>query len=112
MEKLKFNVYGMSCSACAARVDKVVRELDGVKDVAVNLLTNQMVVDFDEPATVEKIERAVSGAGYKAALFNDKSQKKEKVNPLIRSIIRLAVSAVLLIPLMYVSMGGVMFGWG
>ena len=105
MEKLKFNVYGMSCSACAARVDKVVRELDGVKDVAVNLLTNQMVVDFDEPATVEKIERAVSGAGYKAALFNDKSQKKEKVNPLIRSIIRLAVSAVLLIPLMYVSMG-------
>lgn len=111
MEKLKFNVYGMSCSACAARVDKVVRELDGVKDVAVNLLTNQMTVDFDEPATVEKIERAVSGAGYKAALFNDKSQKKEKVNPLIRSIIRLAVSAVLLIPLMYVSMGGVMFGW-
>lgn len=111
MEKLKFNVYGMSCSACAARVDKVVRELDGVKDVAVNLLTNQMVVDFDEPATVEKIERAVSGAGYKAALFNDKSQKKENVNPLIRSIIRLAVSAVLLIPLMYVSMGGVMFGW-
>lgn len=111
MEKLKFNVYGMSCSACSARVDKVVRELDGVKDVAVNLLTNQMTVDFDEPATVEKIERAVSGAGYKAALFNDKSQKKEKVNPLIRSIIRLAVSAVLLIPLMYVSMGGVMFGW-
>ena len=111
MEKLKFNVYGMSCSACAARVDKVVRELDGVKDVAVNLLTNQMTVDFDEPATVEKIERAVSGAGYKAALFNDKSQKKEKVNPLICSIIRLAVSAVLLIPLMYVSMGGVMFGW-
>ena len=67
MEKLKFNVYGMSCSACAARVDKVVRELDGIKDVAVNLLTNQMTVDFDEPATVEKIERAVSGAGYKAA---------------------------------------------
>lgn len=78
MEKLKFNVYGMSCSACAARVDKVVRELDGIKDVAVNLLTNQMVVDFDEPATVEKIERAVSGAGYKTALFNDKSQKRKK----------------------------------
>ena len=58
MEKLKFNVYGMSCSACSARVDKVVRELDGVKDVAVNLLTNQMVVDFDEPATVdERIKR-------------------------------------------------------
>ena len=48
MEKLKFNVYGMSCSACAARVDKVVRELDGVKDVAVDLLTNQMVVEFEE----------------------------------------------------------------
>ena len=78
MEKLKFNVYGMSCSACSARVDKVVRELDGVKDVAVNLLTNQMVVDFDEPATVEKIERAVSGAGYKPLFLTTNRKKRKK----------------------------------
>ncbi len=109
MKKLKFNVFGMSCSACSARVDKVVRSLDGVKDVAVNLLTNQMVVEFDEPATVEKIESAVSGAGYKATLFTDAKTEKEKLNPLIKHIIRLVVSAVLLVPLMYVSMGGVMF---
>lgn len=108
MTKQKFNVFGMSCSACSARVDKVVRNLDGVSDVAVNLLTNQMVVDFDEPASVEKIERAVASAGYKAVLFSDKSQRKEKLNPLVRSIIRLVVSAILLIPLMYVSMGVVM----
>lgn len=67
----------MSCSRAPRASDKVVRELDGVKDVAVNLLTNQMVVDFDEPATVEKIERAVSGAGIKL-LFSTTNRKKRK----------------------------------
>ena len=44
MEKQKFNVSGMSCSACSARVEKVVGALDGVKSVSVSLLTNSMVV--------------------------------------------------------------------
>lgn len=49
MEKLKFNVSGMSCAACSARVEKVVGALDGVKSVSVSLLTNSMVVEFDSP---------------------------------------------------------------
>ena len=44
----KFDVTGMSCAACSAHVDKSVRGLDGVNDVNVNLLNNNMVVDFDE----------------------------------------------------------------
>ncbi|MBR6682854.1 MAG: heavy-metal-associated domain-containing protein, partial [Firmicutes bacterium] len=45
--KEKYNVTGMTCSACSSRVDKCVRKLDGVKDVNVNLLTNSMNVVYD-----------------------------------------------------------------
>ncbi len=108
MEKLKFNVQGMTCSACSARVEKAVSGVDGVNEVAVNLLTNSMTVDFDSPATADVIMRSVADAGYKASLVGEKSEKSE-INPLYKMILRLAVSAVLLIPLMYVSMGYVMF---
>ncbi len=111
MEKLKFNVSGMSCAACSARVEKVVGALDGVKSVSVSLLTNSMVVEFDSPLTPKDISRAVSDAGYKASPVSDKSQKKEKLNPTLVMLIRLIVSIVLLIPLMYVSMGVVMWDW-
>lgn len=111
MEKLKFNVSGMSCAACSARVEKVVGALDGVKSVSVSLLTNSMVVEFDSPLTPKDISRAVSDAGYKASPVSDKSQKKEKLNPTLVMLIRLIVSIVLLVPLMYVSMGVVMWDW-
>lgn len=111
MEKLKFNVSGMSCAACSARVEKVVGALDGVKSVSVSLLTNSMVVEFESPLTPKDISRAVSDAGYKASPVSDKSQKKEKLNPTLVMLIRLIVSIVLLVPLMYVSMGVVMWDW-
>lgn len=111
MEKLKFNVSGMSCAACSARVEKVVGALDGVKSVSVSLLTNSMVVEFESPLTPKEISRAVSDAGYKASPVSDKSQKKEKLNPTLVMLIRLIVSIVLLVPLMYVSMGVVMWDW-
>lgn len=111
MEKLKFNVSGMSCAACSARVEKVVGALDGVKTVSVSLLTNSMVVEFESPLTPKEISRAVSDAGYKASPVSDKSQKKEKLNPTLVMLIRLIVSIVLLVPLMYVSMGVVMWDW-
>ncbi|MDD7398587.1 MAG: copper ion binding protein, partial [Firmicutes bacterium] len=107
MEKLRFNVYGMTCSACSARVEKVVGHVDGVKSVAVNLLTNSMVVEFDAPADEKTIEKAVSDAGYKAESANN--SKKEKLSPTVKLLIRFVVSLALLIPLMYVSMGAVMF---
>lgn len=111
MEKQKFNVSGMSCSACSARVEKVVGALDGVKSVSVSLLTNSMVVEYDAPLTAKDVSKAVADAGYKAALASDKSEKKDKMNPILVMVIRLVVSIVLLIPLMYVSMGVVMWGW-
>lgn len=111
MEKQKFNVSGMSCSACSARVEKVVGALDGVKSVSVSLLTNSMVVEYDAPLTAKDVSKAVADAGYKATLASDKSEKKDKMNPILVMVIRLVVSIVLLIPLMYVSMGVVMWGW-
>lgn len=111
MEKQKFNVSGMSCSACSARVEKVVGALDGVKSVSVSLLTNSMVVEYNPPLTAKDISKAVADAGYKATLASDKSEKKDKMNPILVMVIRLVLSFVLLIPLMYVSMGVVMWGW-
>lgn len=111
MEKQKFNVSGMSCSACSARVEKVVGALDGVKSVSVSLLTNSMVVEYDAPLTAKDVSKAVADAGYKATLASDKSEKKDKMNPILVMVIRLVLSFVLLIPLMYVSMGVVMWGW-
>lgn len=112
MEKLKFNVSGMSCAACSARVEKVVGALDGVKSVSVSLLTNSMVVEFDSPLTPKDISRAVAAAGYKASPATDnKAVKRDKINPTLVLLARLVVSVVLLIPLMYVSMGVVMWDW-
>ena len=101
----------MSCSACSARVEKVVGALDGVKSVSVSLLTNSMVVEYDAPLTAKNVSKAVADAGYKATLASDKSEKKDKMNPILVMVIRLVLSFVLLIPLMYVSMGVVMWGW-
>ena len=65
--KEHFDVTGMSCSACSARVEKAVKELNGIDDVNVNLLKNSMVVDFDPTKTgTDQIEEAVKKAGYSA----------------------------------------------
>ncbi len=111
MKTQSFNISGMSCSACSARVEKVVANLDGVKSVSVSLLTNSMLVEYDAPLTQKDICKAVANAGYKAFPKDDKSQAKDKLNPIVIMVIRLALSALLLVPLMYVSMGVVMWGW-
>ena len=69
----KYDVTGMSCAACSARIEKVVGKLEGVKSVTVNLLMNNMTVDFDENTlNDDKIIQAVIGAGYGAdySLYN------------------------------------------
>ena len=111
MSKLKFNVSGMSCAACSARVEKVVGAIDGVTDVSVSLLTNSMVATLDDSVSPKDVCKAVSDAGYKATLASDKSAKKEKLNPTLVLLIRLIASIALLIPLMYVSMGALMWNW-
>ena len=110
---LKFNVKGMSCAACSARVEKAVSGVDGVTSCTVNLLTNSMSVEGS--ASPQAIIQAVTKAGYDAEVQNDISKddqntsdfKDKETSKILR---RLIVSFVLLIPLMYVSMGHTMMG--
>ena len=115
----KFSVSGMTCAACSAHVEKAVRGVEGVSEVSVSLLTNSMGVDFAAPATTQKICDAVSAAGYGAAPENVQTSKssasaarealEDHETPHLAR--RLIVSLILLIPLMYVSMGHVMWSW-
>lgn len=111
----QYNVTGMSCAACSARVEKAVSGVDGVENCAVNLLTNSMGVEGT--ASDEAIISAVEKAGYGASLkTGDKKSKampddelKDTQTPKIRN--RLIWSVIFLAPLMYISMGHMMWGW-
>ena len=71
MKKEKFEIQGMTCSSCQAHVEKAVNKLEGVKLVQVNLLSNTMVVEFDEnKISNEIIIKAVVAAGYGACKFS------------------------------------------
>ena len=109
----KFNVTGMTCSACSAHVEKSVKKLDGVKSVNINLLQNNMHVDFDETAvSVDDIINAVVSGGYGASVAGKKQEKTDNKidNEISNMKFRLIVSLVCLVPLMYISMGH-MWGW-
>ena len=118
MKKVKFDVTGMTCSSCSAHVDKAVRKLDGVKDVNVNLLSNNMMVEYDEQAiNDDKIIKAVVEAGYGASVICDKKdKKKEEHKDLQKENIksmkkRLIISICFLIPLMYIAMHHMLKEW-
>lgn len=103
----------MTCSACSAHVEKSVKKLNGVKSVNVNLLQNNMHVDFDETAvSVDDIINAVVSGGYGASVAGKKQEKKDNKidNEISNMKFRLIVSLVCLVPLMYISMGH-MWGW-
>ena len=114
MQKEQFDITGMTCSACSSRVNKAVAALDGVGDVAVNLLKNSMAVTFDESKiTADAIAQAVVKAGYGAtrraaatAGAKKESGRPDVVERELREMKRrLAVSFLFAIPLFYVSMG-------
>lgn len=86
MMKKRFRVTGMSCAACAARVDKAVSALAGVENVAVNLLKNDMTVVFDEKKVTDRdVVSAVKRAGYGVAEGKGKTEKRTVVPRLICS---------------------------
>lgn len=104
--KQKYDIVGMSCSACSARIDKVVRQLNGVDDVNVNLLSNNMVVDYDETiVNQEMIMKVVEDAGYKAILPDAKQVPEKKDDQMKQKKRSLILSFCFLIPLFYISMG-------
>lgn len=119
----KYNVTGMSCAACSARVEKAVRGVPGVQSCAVNLLTNSMGVEGI--ADPKDIVAAVEAAGYGAALKGSSDRKsvaptsevsesevseiEDKETPQLKK--RLFASLIFLVILMYFSMGVTMWGW-
>ena len=111
----QYNVTGMSCAACSARVEKAVSAVAGVDTCAVSLLTNSMGVEGT--ASSDEIIRAVEAAGYGASLATTdagnkspaKDALKDTETPKIRR--RLIASLCFLAPLMYLSMGHLMWGF-
>lgn len=108
----KFDVTGMTCSACSSHVEKSVCKLVGEGNVSVSLLTNSMQVKYDEKQISEEdIIKAVEDAGYGASVAGAPAAKKaEKKGSVVDEEIkemktRLIISFIFLIPLMYVSMG-------
>ncbi|MBQ8764242.1 MAG: heavy metal translocating P-type ATPase [Clostridia bacterium] len=112
----QFNVTGMSCAACSARVEKAVSALDGVTSCSVSLLTNSMGVEgtAGEAEIIEAVKKAgygasVKGGGKSAARNENEDALKDTETPLLKK--RLAASIGFLAVLMYVSMGHTMWGW-
>ena len=107
----RFDITGMTCSACSARVEKTVGKLEGVEQVSVNLLANQMQVSYQEDLLSEQdIITAVEQAGYGAVLHGKLKQEKnthqQQLDENTKQMqLRLALSVAFLLPLMYISMG-------
>lgn len=115
MKKVKFNIQGMTCSSCQAHVNKAVEKLDGVKSVNVNLLSNNMVVEYEEnKLDNQKIISAVVDAGYGASTNSENKnvEDSKKVNNsdiIIGMKKRLIISICFWIPLMIVAMHHMIF---
>jgi Cu+-exporting ATPase len=109
----KYSVTGMTCSACSAAVEKSVKKVPGVNTVTVNLLSNSMNVEYDGEVTDNnRIIASVVDAGYNAAVFSRDNAAKSKAkeentveNELKEMKMRIIVSFVFLIPLLYIAMG-------
>lgn len=116
MHQEKYDITGMTCSACSAHVEKSVRKLNGVDSVNVNLLANSMNVTYDDTQlNRQQIIDAVTNAGYGAALHQKKTEQKQNTAaPIIDETAamkkRLILSFCFLIPLFYIAMGH-MLGW-
>lgn len=113
--KRKFTVKGMTCSACQRTIENDLQKLPGVEQVAVSLLTNQMVVDFDDSVlNVSQITDRVKKSGYQAKAMSDSKQMIQEVtssDPLAEHQFRLIVSIVFLSFLLIVSMGEMVGLW-
>ncbi|NLJ77564.1 MAG: heavy metal translocating P-type ATPase [Peptococcaceae bacterium] len=116
MNKGYFDITGMTCSACSARVEKGIGKLAGIKEVNVNLLKNSMAVTYDEGIiNAGQIIKAVENIGYGAVPHTGTAEKgntkpvDNMEKELERLRVRLIVSIIFSVPLFYISMGH-MFG--
>lgn len=110
----QYNVTGMTCAACQARVEKVVSKVPGVTSVSVSLLTNSMGVEGTALST--DIVAAVEKAGYHASVKGAEKENSQGAEALAdtetpKLLKRLIISLIFLMPLMYLSMGHMMWNW-
>ena len=110
----QYSVTGMTCAACQARVEKVVSNVPGVTVVSVSLLTNSMGVEGT--ATSADIVAAVEKAGYHASVKGAQMESSQGAEALAdtetpKLLKRLIISLIFLMPLMYLSMGHMMWNW-
>lgn len=104
--KIKLNVTGMTCAACSARVEKVTRQVVGVKNAEVNLLAGTVQAEVDSPDVSASIMEAIKNAGYGATAIGDTAAKSEPADHALKYMKnRIVWSAVFLITLMYFTMG-------
>lgn len=112
MKKLSFDITGMTCAACSARVEKAVEAIDGAENVAVNLLKNSMTCEINEDKTsVEYIISAIEKAGYGASVKgngNSRTTDVPKDDTVKNMLKRFIISLIFLLPLFYISMGHMM----
>lgn len=110
MARERYNITGMSCAACSARIEKAVGKLEGVESVAVNLLANSMTVEGS--ADSRTIIKAVRDAGYGASPMSDTMDEDQGGGQTRSMVIRLVLSLIILIPLMAIAMTHMMPGPG
>jgi Cu+-exporting ATPase len=107
MQKQQFQIEGMTCATCQVTVQRAVAQLQGVKNVNVNLITHAMQVEFEPTLKIQTIIKEVEEAGYGAKVISkDQPEQFRKQQKISRSLMkrRLIISFSLLIPLMYISM--------
>ncbi len=103
--KQTFTITGMSCAACSAAVEKAVKNLKGTRQAQVNLLLNSLSIDYDETVlNPQDIINAVIKAGYSAALKKGNTREAKSINN-SNTKIKVLISFLLVIPLMYIAMG-------
>ena len=104
--EIKFNVTGMTCSACSARVEKVTRQVAGVRKAEVNLLAGKLSAEVESDSVSAQIIEAVEKAGYHASIAGKQKPDVLKIENTQKSMkIRIVASAVFLVVLMYFTMG-------
>ena len=104
--QIKFDITGMTCAACSARVEKVTSAIEGVQHVEVNLLAGTMSAEVTDDSTCQRIIGAVTKAGYGAVVHGEMKAPEKSDDPQLRQMkIRIFGSAICLLILMYFTMG-------
>ncbi len=106
MRKEKYKITGMTCAACVSAVERAAASLQGVKSAQVNLLTSSLAIEYDESKVNQRaIIKAIKQKGYGAEIFSEFSRENEMKKNLRNMKIRIAVSVVFMLAVMYVGMG-------